>query len=106
MNRARAFNRQRRSNRFRVISLGTSSGYLLSYWDLGPIHILSCCHCRSLPQFKMKAIWSTCTRGFSLPGLKRSREDDAPGLVIPGSKRAKSEHLKIMRNVDIDGESY
>jgi hypothetical protein len=54
----------------------------------------------------MKAIWSSCARAFSLPGLKRTREDDAPGLVIPGSKRAKSEHSKIMKNVDDDGESY
>jgi hypothetical protein len=54
----------------------------------------------------MKAIWSTCARAFSLPGLKRSRGDDAPDLVIPGSKRAKSDHSKIMKNVDIDGESY
>jgi hypothetical protein len=56
----------------------------------------------------MKAIWSTCARAFSLPGLKRSRGDDAPGLIIPDSKRAKSEHSKIlkMKNVDDDGESY
>jgi hypothetical protein len=56
----------------------------------------------------MKAIWSTCARAFSLPGLKRSREDDAPDLVIPESKRAKSEHSEIMKmkKVDVDGESY
>jgi hypothetical protein len=58
----------------------------------------------------MKAIWSTCARAFSPPGLKRSRGDDAPDLIIPGSKRAKSEHSKSMetKNVDDDddGESY
>jgi hypothetical protein len=56
----------------------------------------------------MKAIWSTCARAFSLPGLgkKRIRGEDAPDLVIPDSKRAKSEHSKIMKNVDDDGESY
>jgi len=40
----------------------------------------------------MKAIWSTCARAFSLPGLgrKRSRGDDAPEeTVLPESKRAK-----------------
>jgi hypothetical protein len=56
----------------------------------------------------MKAIWSTCARAFSLPGLKRSRGDDEPDMVMPGSKRARSEHFKIMKmkNVDVDGESY
>jgi hypothetical protein len=56
----------------------------------------------------MKAIWSSCASAFSLPGLKRSRGDDEPDMVMPGSKKANSEHFRItkMKNVDDDGESY
>jgi hypothetical protein len=58
----------------------------------------------------MKAIWSTCARAFSLPGLKRSRGDEGPDLIIPASKRAKSAYSKSMKmknvDVDVDGESY
>lgn len=41
----------------------------------------------------MKAIWSTCARAFSLPGLgkKRGRADDISqeGDVLPESKKPK-----------------
>jgi len=39
----------------------------------------------------MKAIWSTCARAFSLPGLgrKRNRGDEDEQTVLPDSKRAK-----------------
>jgi len=39
----------------------------------------------------MKAIWSTCARAFSLPGLgkKRNRGDGDELTVLPDSKRAK-----------------
>jgi hypothetical protein len=55
----------------------------------------------------MKAIWSSCTRAFSLPGIrrKRGREDD-PSDAEHKKKKAKGELQKIVKNVDVDGELY
>jgi hypothetical protein len=57
----------------------------------------------------MKAIWSSCTRAFSLPGLRRKRgreEDLSQANVIPESKRAKVGPPKTTKSVDVDGELY
>ena len=37
----------------------------------------------------MKAIWSTCARAFSLPGLGKKRNRGDEQTVLPDSKRAK-----------------
>lgn len=41
----------------------------------------------------MKAIWGSCARAFSLPGMskKRERGDQVPDLIIHERKRVKVE---------------
>lgn len=54
----------------------------------------------------MKAVWNTCARAFSLPGLanKRGREEDAPD-VLPEKKKKKA---KVGRpeKLEVDGMFY